>query len=442
MRLYSRSHMPSSNALAAFASTVPGVSVRTLVGFRWASIGAQLFTIGFIGIVLGYALPFGSTLAAIGAAAILNLGLSTLYARNILLEGGEAALHFAFDLLQIGTLIYLTGGLTNPFILLLLVPVTIAASQLTMRAAWALYTLALLIALALWRFAAPLPWGGVDAPLPESFRYAIFAALALGMLFLVLYAGRTSAEGRQRAAALVATEGALEREARLSALGALAAAAAHELGGPLGTITLVARELADELGNDPDFGDDIRLLEAEAKRARDILASIAQRAETEHPFQRMPLPALVQEVATAFDNPRVPVIVEVSEGTRHPDVTRSPELLHGFHNFIANAIRHARTKVTIRVEADDATALVTIADDGNGFPADMLGRLGEPFVGGPGGTESGGMGLGVFISITLLGRRGATILFRNGTLGGAEVEIRWPRAALHADDAADGGIVS
>jgi two-component system sensor histidine kinase RegB len=422
--------MPSRRSITTFAASVPGVGVRTLVGFRWASIGGQLFMIGFIGFVLGYPLPLGSALAAIGAAAILNLGLSTLYARNILLNGTEAGLHFAFDLLQLGTLLYLTGGLSNPFVVLLMVPVTIAASQLGMRAAWLLFALAFVVALALWRFAVPLPWSGGGETLPPGFLYAILAAIALGMLFLVVYAGRVSGEGRQRAAALVATEGALEREARLSALGALAAAAAHELGGPLGTITLVARELADELGNDPDFGDDIRLLEAETKRARDILASIAQRAETEHPFQNMALPALVQEVASGFDNPRVPVIVEVSEGAPHPDVTRSPELLHGFHNFIANAVRHARTKVTVRVEADADAALVTVSDDGNGFPADVLARLGEPFVGGPGGTESGGMGLGVFIAITLLGRRGAAISFRNGTGGGAEVEIRWTQATL------------
>jgi two-component system sensor histidine kinase RegB len=217
----------------------------------------------------------------------------------------------------------------------------------------------------------------------------------------------------------------------MSALGSLAAAAAHELGGPLGTITLVARDLDASLAGDPDFGDDIRLLNQEVTRARDILASLAGRAEAEEPFPRLGLPALLHEVAEPFVNARVPV--RVKEGAAVPVIRRSPELLHGLSNLIDNAVRHAATCVTLDGLADGSEIMVVVRDDGDGFDPDLLPVLGEPFL-GPSRSRDGGTGLGVFISTTLLERTGARVVFGNAPEGGARVEIRWPRHHIEAND--------
>ena len=423
--------MERAAAYTPTALGVPGVRVRTLVGLRWLAIFGQLTALAIVGLGLGFELPVASALAAVGAAIVLNLGLATLYARNALLAGGEALLHFAFDLLQIGVLLFLTGGIANPFVVMLTVPVTIGATLLGGRAAIQLIVLAVGLLLALWQWPLPLPWAGDPVVLPPTYMLAMFVALTLGMLFLVTYGARISAESRQRALALVATQDALDRESRVSALGSLAAAAAHELGGPLGTITLIARELQDSLGDDPEFGDDINLLVVEAKRSREILAGIARRAEAEHPFQCLPIEALLNEVASTFANAPVPVIVETLRGAPVM-VERLPELIHGFSNYVANAVRHAAGRVSIVIDPGPQQVRVTVGDDGRGFPAELLPHLGEPFLGSR--TEVHGLGLGLFIATNLLERTGAVVTFRNAETGGALVETVWPRHHIDVGD--------
>ena len=239
-----------------------------------------------------------------------------------------------------------------------------------------------------------------------------------------------SAEARDRARALVATEAALTRESRMAALGSLAAAAAHELGGPLGTITLVAHSLADQLGDDPDFGEDIRLLESEAKRSRGILVRIAQRAEAEDPFAQLGLDVLLHEVAHSVQPARVPVRVDAP--APQPTVRRSPELLHGLANLVANAVRHAGSAVELRAITTATEIGISVIDDGAGFPAEVLPRLGEPDL-GPSHSGSGGTGLGIFIATTLIERTGGRLLFRNRVQGGAQVDVRWPRNHIEAE---------
>lgn len=410
-----------------FGLGAPGVRVRTLVGLRWIAIAGQLVTIAVTVLLLGFDLPLTPALAAVGASMVLNFGLAVLYGRNALLEGQEAMLHFGFDLVQLGVLLFLTGGIANPFVMLLTVPVTIGATLLGRRAAAQLVTLALGVLTALWLFPLPLPWVGDPVILPPTYRFGLFVAVALGLLFLVTYAARVASEARQRQRALVATQDALDKESRISALGSLAAAAAHELGGPLGTITLIARELADSLGDDPEFGDDIKLLGEEAKRSRDILAGIARRAESDHPFQVMGLDTLLEEVASGFARGAVPVILDPARG---PPVTvaRMPELLHGFANFVANATRHAAGRVTIQLDPGPELVRVAVLDDGPGFPPELLPHLGEPYLGER--TTVHGLGMGMFIATNLLERTGGRVSFGNRPDGGARVEIVWPRAAI------------
>lgn len=422
--------MEATRSFVSAAIERPGVRVRTLVALRWIAIGGQFVTLIVVGLYLRYPLPWSSLVLAVSAAAVLNIGLWTLYPRNARLGGREALLQFAFDLIQAGVLLFLTGGLANPFVVLLIVPVTISATLLSARGTLVLMAMAAIILVILWRWALPLPWAGKPMALPTVYRFGVVVAVALAGVFLSGYAWLVSAEARKRARALIATQAALEREAKMSALGSLAAAAAHELGGPLGTITLIARELADNLGNDPDFGGDVRLLEKEAARSRAILVGIARRAEAEDPFPRLALDALLHEVAHPLQPSRVPISI-ASAGNSAPVIRRTPELIHGLANLVTNAVRHAGSAVTLTATTTANEIQVSITDDGGGFAAGVLPHLGEPFL-GPSVSGSGGTGLGIFIATTLLERTGGRLKFSNRQDGGAQVDIRWSRTHIEA----------
>ena len=409
---------------------LPGVRVRTLVVIRWMAIAGQTLTLGIVAFVLGFEFSFLGVGAAILASIILNLGLLALYPRNARLVGAEALLHLGFDLVQLGVLLFLTGGIGNPFTVLMIVPVTISATLLSKRATFLLIAVAIVLLVVLWSWARPLPWDGVPPSMPFLLQVATFAAFAFTILFIALYVLRVSLEARRWQQALVTTQAVLERETKMSALGALAAAAAHELGGPLGTITLIAKDLQASLAGDPDFGPDVELLGREAERCRAILAGIAQRSEAENPFPDLPLGILLHEIAESFADARVPVTV-APPAEPLPVVQRTPELRHGILNLVDNAIRHAQNRVVLAGTADTDRLAVHVEDDGPGFPGDLLPHLGEPYL-GPSRSGEGGTGLGVFIATTLLERTGARVRFRNAPMGGAHVEISWP-----ADGATD-----
>ncbi|MFZ4382360.1 MAG: ActS/PrrB/RegB family redox-sensitive histidine kinase [Sandarakinorhabdus sp.] len=418
-------------SIAAAAFDRPGVRVRTLAAIRWIAILGQFATLLVVGLGFGYPLPWGSLLAAVAASVILNFGLSTLYERNDRMTGRELALHLAFDLIQAGVLLFLTGGLANPFALLLIVPVTIAATLLTAKDMAPLVALAFGVLAVLWFGAQPLPWLGPPPEFPLIYRFGDVIAYALAIGFLTSYLWMVSAESRDRARALVATEAALTREARMNALGSLAAAAAHELGGPLGSISLIAHSLEEQLGDDPDFGDDIRLLAAEAARSRRIMKGIATRAEAEDPFATLTLDLLLHEVAQSVKPSRVPVHVAAPQP--QPLVQRSPELLHAFNNLVSNAARHAGTEVRLETIITPSEIRVAVLDDGFGFPPDLLPRLGEPIL-GPARSKSNSTGLGVFIATTLIERTGGRLSFSNRPEGGARVDVRWPREEFEVSD--------
>lgn len=416
-------------SIAASAFDRPGVRVRTLATLRWIAISGQFATLIVVGLYLQFPLPWTSLLAAILASALLNIMLTTLYSRNTRLQGPDLAFHLGFDLLQAGVLLFLTGGLSNPFAVLLIVPVTIAATMLPARRLLLLAVVAGLVLIVLWFWAKPLPWVGEPVVFPPVYSFGVIIALALAIGFLAIYLWMVSAEARDRARALVATEAALTRESRMSALGSLAAAAAHELGGPLGTITLIAHSLSDSLRDDPDFGEDVRLLEAEAARSRSILVRIANRAEAEDPFARLGLDVLLHEVAQAVAPTRVPI--HVNAPTPQPMVRRSPELLHGLQNLVSNAVRHAGSVVEINGGSIGNEVCVSVIDDGLGFADNILPKLGEPDL-GPSHSGAGGTGLGIFIATTLIERTGGRLVFSNRDLGGAQVDVRWNRAQLES----------
>ncbi|MEO0499744.1 MAG: ActS/PrrB/RegB family redox-sensitive histidine kinase [Pseudomonadota bacterium] len=411
---------------------LPGVRVRTLIVIRWMAILGQTLTLVIVALGFGYKFSYWAAAAAILASVIMNCGLYALYSRKARLVGSEALAHLAFDLAQLGVLLFLTGGIGNPFVVLMIVPVTISATMLSPRATIALIAIAVAILIAEWNWARPLPWDGPMPVVPQRLQFATFTAITFTLIFIAAYVLRVSLEARRWQQALVTTQAVLERETKMSALGALAAAAAHELGGPLGTIKLIAKDLNDELSGDPDFGPDVDLLGREADRCRAILAGIAQRSEADAPFPELPLETFLMETADSFADARVPVMVAKSEPPL-PVVARTPELRHGLLNLVDNAVRHAKSRVVLAATSDTDRVAVHIEDDGDGFAAELLPHLGEPYL-GPSRSGSGSTGLGIFIATTLLERTGARVRFRNGEKrSGARVEISWPQQERVAD---------
>jgi len=258
-------------------------------------------------------------------------------------------------------------------------------------------------------------------------------------VFIGGYTWSVAAEARRLRDAVAATQLALAREQRVSAVGALAAAAAHELGSPLATIAVIARELARELPADSPHREDAQLLLSQSERCRQILAELARHPDEEgaSPYTRLPISALVEAAGALSHDPRVRLIFATGEpADAEPLVRRSPEIMHGLNNLIQNAVQFARREVTVTIHWDKTNVTVEITDDGPGFPAHLLGRLGEPYLSTRAGAENH-MGLGIFIGQSLLERSGAELTFDNLVEGGAHVVISWNRANLEAQPRPD-----
>ena len=406
----------------------PGARLHTLILLRWLAITGQTFAIVFVHFGLDFRLPLGLCLATVGVLITVNLVSFLLFPTSHRLTDRGAAAFLALDIVQLAVLLYLTGGLGNPFSLLMLVPVTISATILSLASTVVLGGLAVVATLLLAEFHLPLPWDVGGLSLPPLYLAGVAAALLLGLGFISIYTWRVAAEARRMSDALATTQIALAREQRLSALGGLAAAAAHELGTPLGTITLVAKELVRDLPPGDPNSDDVRLLLAEAQRCREILANLARRPDPEDPFPELPIGALVEEAFGPHQRSGIELAVQLRGAGKQPLAPRLPEIMHGIGNLAENAYDFARARIDVEIDWDEDRIAVTIADDGPGLSNDMLGALGEPYV--TSRPEDGGMGLGVFIAKTLLGHTGAQVAFGNRPSGGCEATVTWARAML------------
>lgn len=424
--------------------------LQTLVLIRWVAIAGQTAAILLVRFGFGFDMQLALVLAVVAASAIVNIFLAARYPAATRLSDSEAALYLAFDTLQLAVLLFLTGGVLNPFSLLVLVPVTISATTLSLRSTIWLGAVTLVSLTILSFLHLPLPWDEAGFIISDRYIFGIWSALALGMVFITVYAFRIAAESRRMSDALTETQMALAREQRLSAVGGLAAAAAHELGTPLGTIALVAKELSRELPQGSPLADDVNLLITQSDRCREILRELSQRPEGgdrgDSPFNRMPLSALAEASAAPHRKEGVEVSVEVDPVNRagatgdgsgfegaQPVVARNPEILHGLGNLVENAVDFAKSRVALQVGWTDNEISIELEDDGPGFDRGILGALGEPYV--TTRREADGMGLGVFIAKTLLEHTGARVAFSNRGGGGARVAITWPRAILERDEA-------
>ena len=401
--------------------------LRTLILLRWVAIAGQLAAIVAADRIYGMQLPLGLCFMAVAISILANAFSITLFPENRRLSEGEAFFTLMFDLGQLSFLIVLTGGLTNPFALLVLAPVTISASALRLQSTVFLGAVAIVTVsvAAVWHL--PLRFAdGTELVVPRIFEFGFWLSIVIGIVFLGLYSRRVATEIRSMSEALLATQMALAREQKLTDLAGVIAAAAHELGTPLATIKLVSTELIEELIAHPELQDDARLIRDQADRCRDILRDMGRAGKDDLHLRQAPISAVLRESAEPHMGRGKQVLFSFGppedESPAQPTVLRRPEIIHGLRNLIQNAVDFARATVWIEADWTDRTLTVRIIDDGEGFPPNVIGRIGDPFVRArrsepDSGKRPGyeGMGLGLFIAKTLLERSGAELTFTNAT---------------------------
>jgi two-component system sensor histidine kinase RegB len=411
---------------------------------RWLAVAGQLTTVIFVAGVLRFPLPLGACLALIALSAWLNVLVSLGVASGQRQAADwEATAQLAFDILQLAGMLYLTGGSLNPFSLLIIAPVVLAAATLPLRHVLGLGALAIGCTVVLSMTAMPLPSAsGVAVTVPLVNRFGNVLSRILGVAFCAGYAWQAASEAARMELALDSTNAVLAREQRLSALGALAAAAAHELGTPLATISIVAKEMARSA--EGALKEDADLLVSQAERCREILRRLTSDPDAADDVHgQMSLGQLVEEAIaphTRDAEVRVEAVISGPGGEDPPELRRMPEVLHALTSFVENAVDFARSEVLVTARFDARYIAVEIRDNGPGFAPDVLPKLGEPYVTSRPGAENSrsghiGMGLGFFIAKTLMERTGAVVTFRNGKGGGAVVAARWPRQAIEVRSA-------
>lgn len=413
--------------------------VDTLVRLRWLAIAGQSAAILVAHFGLGFQVPLGLAFAAIAASVWLNIGLRLKYDVNHRLDDGPATILLAYDVLQLTALLYLTGGLQNPFALLFLAPIMISAVSLSVQRTLALVGLMVAASTFIAFFHLPLPWrSGETLRFPLLYLAGIWLALACGAIFIAAYAFRVAEEARRLSDALTATELVLTREQHLTQLDGLAAAAAHELGTPLATITLVVKELRKTVGDQGPLAEDIALLDQEAQRCRAILSKLASMgAEDATDWQSMSTRHLLEEVAEPYRHFGVDVAIDVVGEGPEPHCVRNPGIIYGLGNLIENAVDFAASRVRIEARWTMGAVRIEVADDGPGFSPEVLAKLGEPYVTTRSierraRNEEGGLGLGLFIAKTLLERSGASVSMTNAEWPavGARIAVAWPRSSF------------
>lgn len=419
------------------------VSLRMLILIRWVAIAGQIVALLAVPFLLGFDLPIVLTLGVVGASVLLNIAAIALRGLGARLGDFEASLYLAYDIVQLGALLYLTGGLANPFAILMIAPVTVAATILSRRSVIGLSFLTLIAISVIAVLHLKLPWTEPTPEFPLLYTMGTWVALVCATLFIAGYIWSVAEEARRMQGAFAATQLALAREQRISAVGALAAAAAHQLGSPLATIAVVAKELARDLPKGSPHGEDAALLLSQSERCRTILADLAQQRDSESgsPYTQLPVSALVEAAGEPYEGSRVRVFYTTgysgdgpgggAKTSAEPLVRRSPEVMHGLGNLIQNAVQFAHRDVVVTTFWNADRISVEVADDGPGFPPPVLARIGDPYISGRGG-ETQHMGLGIFIAQSLLERTGADLAFTNVGDGGAQVVVTWQRSALES----------
>ena len=403
---------------------------RTLVILRWIAIIGQYLTICIVYFILKFELPFFYCSIIIFIGILTNFYLQFKFNKNQL-NNFTSTFFLFYDLIQLSILLYLTGGVTNPFTILLIVPAIVSSTFLTLRSTINLSVITIIILIVLTINHLPLPHSGeLHFHVPDTYLYAVPIAIIIGLIFLTYFGVRFGIESRKRTEALNKLELILAKEHELESIGLQAAAAAHSLGTPLSTITVIARELEKEIGNNPKYSKDIDLLLSQTKRCSDILKNLSKDQLEEDSFlSDIKIEELLSEIVrsyTEISEKKLSLLVEKNK--LNPQIERTLEITYGLRNFIGNAVKYSNSFVDITLESNNKITEVKVCDDGPGFSEDILNVLGEPYIRSKNKiiSSKSGLGLGTFIGKTLLERMKANVNFdKCPKTNGAMVTIKW-----------------
>ena len=403
---------------------------KTLVNLRWIAIVGQLITINFVYYYFKLELPLLAAHIVVLVGLITNIILQFKVRENQL-NDLYSAFFLIYDLMQLTFLLYLTGGISNPFSFLMIIPTIVSSTFLSMGTTIILGTLTIFSLFCLTNYHKILP--GLDVynfSFPEYYLEGILTSIIIGLIFLSYFGIRFSGETKKRTEALDKLQQVMAKEYQLESLGGLAAAAAHSLGTPLATISVVAKELKKEIGNNSKHYKDLELLVSQAKRCSDILRKISRKEIKDDQFINIVnVEDLLEEIIISFKETSVVRINLVSDEDKNKiNIKRAPELVYGLRNFIGNAVKFSKSRVEIILISDEKKIEIEINDDGPGIPEDIIKKIGEPYIKSKSKelSSNSGLGLGTFLGKTLLERNNAKLQFRsNGELGGAMVLISW-----------------
>ena len=406
----------------------------TLTSLRWMAIAGQSLALAFVCVVMKMDIHILACLAVIAVSALVNIGIMVLAPLDRRVSNAEAGAQLFFDVISLSVLLYLTGGIQNPFALLLLAPVVVSAKTLDRVVFACMATSVAIISLLLLFYHLSLPWyKGETIALPKTYQIGQWLALQVGILFTSFYTWRATAQTKRITQALAATDAILAHEKTLSALGGMAAAAAHKLGTPLSTIQLVAKEISNSADPGSELAEDAQLLTEQAQHCSDILKELGQRGDKgDLVHDQLDLAELVREITDPFVGLHAEIITELvppENGVDMPILTRRPEFVYGLTNIVENAADFAKTEVHVKGTWTDQAISIEVTDDGPGFTASVLAKVGEPYISHRPDKQhsAGGMGLGVFIATVLIQRVGGTINFSNRkNTKGARVQMCWP----------------
>jgi len=402
----------------------------TLTILRYIAIFGQFIAINIVFFYLDLTFPIIESYIIIFIGLITNFFLQFKVKVNQL-KDSYASLFLLYDLFQLSALLYLTGGILNPFSTLLIIPTIVSSTFLSMGTTIILGVITTFLLFLLSNVSLPLPGVGSNIfNVPNFYKQGVLTAILIGLIFLSYFGIRFAGETKKRSEALNKLQEVISKEHELESLGGQAAAAAHSLGTPLATISVVAKELKKEIGNDKEFSKDIDLLISQSKRCSDILKQISKKQIEEDIFlSSIKFEDLLEEIINSFKETSSKKIELILDDDQNKiDIHRAPEIVYGLRNFIGNAVKFSRNKVRIDLLSNNKIIEIKINDDGPGIPEDIIKKIGEPYIKSKSKelSSNSGLGLGTFLGKTLLERQNAKLLFkRNSDLGGALVNITW-----------------
>jgi len=403
---------------------------KTVVILRWMALIGQLATIYIVHFFLNLNLPLFYCTLTIFFGGLTNIFIQFNF-KNNQLKNIESTILLFYDVIQLSVLIYLTGGVTNPFIIFLIVPAIVSSTLLNLTSTIFLsfITIISLILLTFNFFPLPNETGNLHFHVPDYYIYSIPISLVIVLIFLNYFGFRFGFEARRRGYALNKLESVLAKEQELDSIGHQAAAAAHSLGTPLSTITVIAKELKKELIKNPKYSEDINTLLDQVKRCGEILKKLSQRKIVDDEYvSNISMQDLLFEIYKSFDETsNKKIVLNINKSSKKIPIRRSAEVTYGIRNFVGNAVKFSKSKVLINLETNKNDFSVLISDDGPGFPQDIYNLIGEPYIASKSNKlkSKSGLGLGTFIGKTLLERKKAKINFSNNEKEGALVEIVW-----------------